>query len=124
MYEWMIAQIHANPSFGLGGPSLRWLHEALKECRDLASLPSPDLPCLTLAGTNEDIVCKPRIRARMAKWPGSHLEWIDGGRHEVLMEDAETRKRLFNQITAFYDNAAVSSGLNPASRAVAGGQAR
>lgn len=103
MYQYMIDQTLACPELGLGGPSLRWLHEALKETRDLARLPSPDLPCLNMTGTEEDIVCVPRIRDRMARWPGSRMVWVDGAKHEVLMEDEATQTDLFGQIGAFYD---------------------
>lgn len=124
MYQMMIDQTLAEPAMGLGGPTLRWLNEALRECRELSQLPSPDLPCLTFVGTEEDIVCLPRIRDRMANWPGGQLEWIESARHEVLMEDAETRQRIFDQMTAFFDSHAEEVAISPAPRAVAGGQAR
>jgi lysophospholipase len=124
MYQMMIDQTRAEPAIGLGGPTLRWLNEALRECRELSRLPSPDLPCLTFVGTEEDIVCVPRIHDRMANWPASQLEWIDGARHEVLMEDRDTRRRIFDQMTAFFDSHAEKSEISPAPRAATGGQAR
>jgi len=101
MYDHMIAHLRAHPELALGGPSLRWLHEALRETRALSRRPAPALPCLTLMGSDEDIVDAGRITARMADWPGGRLEVIPGGRHEVLMEDAATRARLFDMIGAF-----------------------
>lgn len=98
MYAYMINQLEAHPELGLGGPSLRWLHEALAETRALADRPAPALPCLTLLGTDEDIVDTDRVRARMNAWPGGRLEVVPGGRHEVLMEDAATRSRLHEMI--------------------------
>ncbi|MFK7938255.1 MAG: alpha/beta fold hydrolase [Roseovarius sp.] len=124
MYQLMIDQTLAEPALGLGGPSLRWLNEALRECRELASLPSPDLPCFNVVGTKEAVVCLPRIRERMANWPGGHLEWIDGGRHEVLFEGPKVRGRIFDQITAFFDAHAESAMPGPAPRVAAGGQGR
>jgi len=108
MHDHMIAQIEAHPELGLGGPSLRWLHEALAETRVLARRPSPDLPCLTLLGEAEEIVDPVRIEERMQQWPGGRLEVIPEGRHEVLMEDAATRARLFAMICAFFRKAAMS----------------
>lgn len=102
MYQYMIDQTRACPDLGLGGPSLRWLHEALKETRKLARRAPPDLPCLTVAGTNEEIVDVDRITARMQNWKRSQMEWVEGGRHEVLMEDRATRTRLFDQICRFF----------------------
>lgn len=123
MYDYMIAQAKAHPELTIGGPSLRWLHEALGETLSLSRQPSPDLPCLTLLGTEEDIVEIPRIRARMAAWPGGRLEDIKGGRHEVMMDTPEMRKRVFDMLAAHYD--ATSNGLtdpvSPASAAAQGG---
>ncbi|WP_111732650.1 alpha/beta fold hydrolase [Roseovarius amoyensis] len=101
MYDYMIGHLRAHPELALGGPSLHWLHEALVETRELSVLPSPDLPCLTLMGSEEDIVDTTRIEERMADWPGGRLEVVPGARHEVLMEDAATRARLFDMIAEF-----------------------
>jgi lysophospholipase len=105
MFEYMIHQARAHPELTIGGPSLRWLHEALRETLALSRQPSPDLPCLTLLGTEEDIVDIPRIRNRMAAWPGGRLEELEGGRHEVLMDTAAMRKRAFDLLAAHYDTA-------------------
>ena len=101
MYAWMIAHLRRHPELGLGGPSLRWLIEALTETRRLARCPAPALPCLTLMGTQEEIVDPDRIRARMRRWPGGRLEIIPGARHEVMMEDDATRARVFDMIGDF-----------------------
>jgi len=65
MWAYMGRQLRAHPALGLGGPSLHWLHEALRETRDLARHPSPNLPCLTILGSDEDIVDVPRVHDRM-----------------------------------------------------------
>ncbi|MDF1669152.1 MAG: alpha/beta hydrolase [Roseovarius sp.] len=123
MYQYMVNQARAWPDVGLGGPSLRWLYEALKETRDLSRLPSPEYPCLTFTGTEEDIVHVPRITERMDKWPGSEMEWIDGGKHETLMESAATQARIFSRIGAFYERHS-DAELSPAPHAASGGQGR
>jgi lysophospholipase len=102
MWGYMARQIEAHPELGIGGPSLRWLHEALRETRTLAALPSPALPCLTILGSDEDIVETARIRDRMARWPGGRLEPVAGGRHETLMDSAAMQARLFAMICDFY----------------------
>jgi lysophospholipase len=102
MYDYMTRHLTDQPELGLGGPSLHWLHEALMETRALARLPSPDLPCLTIMGSDEDIVDVPRIRQRMADWPGGRLEVIEGGRHEVMMDDPETRAAVFGLMGEFF----------------------
>lgn len=106
MYRHMIDQTRTHPDLALGGPSLRWLHEALLECRVLARLPAPAMPCLTIAGSQEDIVTLDSIRRRMGTWPGGQLDMVEGGRHEVLMDLPEVRQRLIDRIGRFYARAA------------------
>ncbi len=104
MYAYMRRQVAEVPGLALGGPSLRWLHQSLQECRTLNRRPSPDLPCLTFVGSNERIVDVARIRDRMARWPGGTLEIIEGGEHEVLMEGAKIRAKLMPKIIALFEN--------------------
>lgn len=126
MYQYMVDQLIAYPELGLGGPSLRWLHEALRESWDLARRPSPDIACLTVMGTDEDIVDPARVYARMAAWTDGRLELIGGGRHEVLMESTTMRTRIFDMICAFFanpDNSDAEPSKDRAPPAAAGGQA-
>ncbi|MCA0994359.1 alpha/beta fold hydrolase [Alloyangia pacifica] len=109
-WDYMLRQVTEVPQLQLGGPSLRWLHEALAECLALSRLPAPEVPCLTFLGSNERVVDGARIRSRMARWPGGRLELIQGGEHEVLMEDAVTRERVISQISALYRQAAEDKG--------------
>ncbi len=118
MYQYMIDQSLAQPELCLGGPSLRWLYEALRECRDLSRLPSPDLPCVTCLGSNEQIVDVPRIQNRIGAWPDGHLEIVDDGKHELLMDAPEIRNRVLDLYCDMYDAAA----MDRASRAGAAGQ--
>ncbi|AKO96298.1 Lysophospholipase [Marinovum algicola DG 898] len=104
MFAYMRQQVLDHPELQLGGPSLHWLHEALRECRALAALPAPDLPCITFLGSNERIVSVPEIRSRMAAWPQGRLEVIEDGEHEVLMEDAETRRHIFETTCHYFED--------------------
>ncbi|ETX15656.1 hydrolase [Roseivivax halodurans JCM 10272] len=106
MYDYMRRHIEAEPKLQLGGPSLRWLHEALAECWMLSRRPSPDVPCVTFVGSNERIVDVPRIRARMAQWPGGRLEVIEGGEHEVLMDRPAVRAQITSAIAAHFTRSA------------------
>ncbi|MEM6306403.1 MAG: alpha/beta hydrolase [Pseudomonadota bacterium] len=99
-YDRMIGQMHDIPDFGLAGPTIAWLHGALREMRHLARLPAPDIPCLTFLGTNEAITDPRRITRRMARWPDGRLEILPQGRHEVMMETSDLRGRFFAQTTA------------------------
>jgi len=102
MHGQMVAQLTAHPELSLGGPSLRWLFGALQECRRLHALPSPDLPCLTILGTDERIVDVPRIETRIARWPGARLERVDGARHEPMMDRPETRQAVWDMLEQFW----------------------
>lgn len=101
-YEWMRDQVLKHPELDLGGPSLSWLIEALRECRDLTKLPSPNVPCLTFLGTNERIVQQGPVFERMKNWTNGHLELVDGGEHEILMETDKIVDRVIDQITEFF----------------------
>lgn len=97
-WEMMKAQLKSHSELALGGPTVIWLQEALKDTADLAARPAPDLPCVTFMGDNERIVDPKRIHARMASWPGSTLHLLPDTEHEVLMDDDETRGRIIDQI--------------------------
>lgn len=94
MFDYMRRHVVAEPQFGLGGPSYTWLHTALQECAALAKMPSPALPALCFVGSNERIVDTMAIRDRMTHWKGGKLLLVDGAEHEVLMENANTRRQV------------------------------
>lgn len=96
MFEMMRSQLHAHPELSLGGPSFRWLREALDETLALSKRPAPAVPADTFLGTNERIVHIGRIEARMRSWENGTLHLIDGGEHEVLMEGPAIRNTIFD----------------------------
>ncbi|MBN8294252.1 alpha/beta hydrolase [Rhodobacter sp. NTK016B] len=102
-YARMKAQIAAEPRFGLGGPSLRWMGAALREMSDLAHQPSPAIPALFGLGGDEGIVAPAAIRARVANWHGAELVDYPGARHELLMERAEIRDDFLARTVALFD---------------------
>jgi lysophospholipase len=91
-YTRLAMQTEAHPELALGGPSLGWLREALAECEALAGIPSPDIPCVTILGTEERIVDPAEIERRMAAWRDGRLVMIEGGSHECFMETPERRE--------------------------------
>ncbi|BDY16503.1 hydrolase [Sulfitobacter pontiacus] len=106
MYEMMRTQLAAHPELSLGGPSFIWLREALSETKHLSLRAAPSLPCATFLGSNERIVHKGRIHARMETWKGGKLHIIDGAEHEVLMEIPATRDKTVDEMAAlFFGNA-------------------
>jgi len=103
MYARLQAQARAHIELCIGGPSIRWVNEALKECADLARKPAPKVPSITFLGTDEKIVDCPAIHKRSEGWPNGTLEMIEAGEHEVLMEDAATRAQIMDKIAATFD---------------------
>ncbi|SHJ41434.1 lysophospholipase [Shimia gijangensis] len=103
MFRYMQKQMQTYPDMALGGPSMHWLHEALKDTRELAGMASPDMPCLTFLGDQEQIVDPSAIHSRMANWPKGELVLVENAEHEVLMELPATREAIHDQTAAFFD---------------------
>lgn len=104
MYNMMRDQFIAHPDLQLGGPSYIWLREALTETLHLTQRAAPNLNCVTYVGTNERIVDVPRIHTRMAAWKGGQLREVEGGEHEVLMEQSALRTPIFDEIAHLFLN--------------------
>ena len=103
MYAFMQRQLTAYPDLAIGGPTLQWLREALRETRALAALPSPDVPCLTIVGGDERIIDLAAVRDRMRRWPGGRLDVAAAAEHELMMEVPETRTRFYDSAAALFD---------------------
>lgn len=97
-YDYLLRQLDAHPELALGGPSLQWLNESLREMHRLSRRRSPKVPCACFLGSEEAIVDPERIRERMRRWPRSELVMLEGGRHEVLMERDALRERILQAI--------------------------
>lgn len=108
-FDFMQTQVTEHPDLQLGGPSIRWLREALIECRTLAAMPSPKVPTLTFLGENERIVDPTRIHDRMAAWPGGDLMILPGAEHEVLMEKPEHTDAIMAALGAHLSGAGISA---------------
>ena len=85
-WNYMAAQVDAIPELQLGGPSLRWLYEALLETRRLRAMTPPDMPVVTYLGGDEDVVDPGPVHRVMAHWPGGDMQVVAGAQHEFLME--------------------------------------
>ena len=102
MYGFMHRQISRYPDLALGGPSVQWVYEALRDCLALSHEPAPDVPCLTMLGTLERVVDPARIRQRMAGWPGGALDLVPDAEHEVMMEAPAVRSRFYDRASALF----------------------
>jgi lysophospholipase len=96
-------QLVQQPDLGLGGPSYRWINQALLETRRLSLRRAPDIPCLTYLGSEDAVFDHARIRNRMATWQNGKLRVIAGGRHEMLIDRPSIRIPIFDETGAFFD---------------------
>lgn len=102
MFAFMQKQLTKQPDLNLGGPTIDWLGESLRECRLLAARPSPGIPCVAFLGSEEEIVDTPAIRDRMARWDRGELVEIPKARHEVLVETPEIRAQVFDRLETLF----------------------
>ena len=98
MYDYFIKQATTLTEHQIGGPSLGWLFQILKETRTLSKLPSPDIPCIAFCGEQDQVIDLPAIRNRMANWPKGTLEVIEGARHDLFSETPRIRARVLAKI--------------------------
>lgn len=98
MYRYYIKISEGLVDQQVGGPSMRWLYQALKETRLLARLQSPDVPCVAFCGAEDSIVAIPAVRDRMSRWPKGRLELLPNARHDVLYETQNIRSHVLTEI--------------------------
>lgn len=102
MHAMMRDQTLAHPELALAAPSYVWLREAVAETKHLAGRSAPSLRCVTYLGSNERIVHVPRVLERMAHWKGGRIEMVEGGRHEVMMEQPHLRTPIFDDMAKVF----------------------
>ncbi|MBV1867756.1 MAG: alpha/beta hydrolase [Marinosulfonomonas sp.] len=95
-YADMQRDLRDHAELALGGPSLNWLYEALRETRALRSMPPPPVPTLTFLGSDETIVDPGAIHQVMDNWPNGELRMVEGAEHEVMMEIPAIQRDFFN----------------------------
>ncbi len=89
------------PNLALAGPSIKWVHTALNECKNLQKIVPPKTPCLTFCSKNDKIVNNVAIEKIMRKWPKGKLTYINDAEHEVLMENDDLLKMIYSDIDEF-----------------------
>ena len=103
MWGMMKAHLAAEPRFGLGGPTLRWLRAALDDCHALAQRPAPTLPAICALGTLERVVDAGPVHLRMAGWAAGQMDLYPGAEHEIMMEGPAVRARFFDRAASLFD---------------------
>ncbi|MGA0540157.1 alpha/beta fold hydrolase [Neotabrizicola sp. VNH66] len=111
MWAYMHRHALAESGFGLGGPSLGWVRDALREARALLRMAAPDVPAIVGLGGHEGIVEPGPIRRRMAAWPGAELDFYPEARHELPMERAAIRDRFFDRAAELYERTAPAQAV-------------
>ena len=102
MYAYMQRQVRGCPELALGGPSMVWLNEALREMRALRAGPLPVTPTLVGLGRLERVVDPMAVRAVMARWTAAELLVFDGAEHELVMEQPATRLRFLDAAVGLF----------------------
>ena len=97
-YAYLQSQARARPELMIGGVSFGWLNESLRECRALAAMPSPSVPCIAFCGELDVDVDKDAIRDRMASWPNGRYVPVSEGRHDLLYERQRISEPVMDQI--------------------------
>ena len=103
MWDYMRRQVAEVPDLALGGPSIGWLKQALRECAALAVLPAPKVPAICALGTAEKVVDVPPVHLRMAGWANGQLDLYPGAEHEIMMEGPAVRQRFFDRAAALFE---------------------
>ena len=98
------AIVRAEPTLGIGAPTVGWARAALRAIRDFSE---PDYgarirqPMMLIAAGHDEIVSTPAIESFAANLrAGSHL-MVPGARHELLMEQNRFRAQFWAAFDAF-----------------------
>ncbi|MCH8536698.1 MAG: alpha/beta fold hydrolase [Alkalimonas sp.] len=102
-YQWFQSLYQAQPELQLGGVTLSWLIAAWQVIQRLQQEGAAiTLPLLVLQAKADKIVCNRYQRRFVKQRPASrHLIRIDGARHELLMEQDDSRAQCYQAMNDF-----------------------
>lgn len=98
MYQYWIDQALALPSLPTAGPSMGWLFAALKECRSLAQLDAPNVPCIAFCADKDEDINIHAVQGRMEKWPNGNCVLFQNSKHELFLETPDIREDVIMRI--------------------------
>ena len=104
-YDYITRQSKSVPAFSLGGPTFHWLGQALGEIETLHEDAKPEIPVRVFVGRADPIVHRKMIGALVESWPSATLDFLPGGKHELMIEMPELRNRFMRETVAFFDEA-------------------
>lgn len=96
-YDYWFRQSRAKPALQTAGSSMKWLHESLKECRRIAKLTSPQIPCITFYGDHDEVVDERAIQERMKAWSSGEYVELENAKHALLLEQPEVRRQVISR---------------------------
>lgn len=102
MYEYFIRQAKTLTDHQIGGPSMGWLFQTLKETKALSQMLSPDVPCMALCGTNDELIETSVVQQRIARWQSGQFEQIQDAKHDLLSETSSIRQSAVAKITQHF----------------------
>ncbi|MCK4860742.1 MAG: alpha/beta hydrolase [Rhodobacteraceae bacterium] len=102
-YAMFKSHLDAEPNLGLGGPTIHWAVEAIKEMDALMKASVPDIPVLTFLGTQEIVVDGKAMKSRALSLPNTRFEVIENGKHEIWMETPEIQAQVWDIMDQFLD---------------------
>ena len=100
-YAMFQSHLNAEPDLGLGGPTIHWAVEAIKEMDVLMHASVPDIPILTFLGTQEIVVDGEAIESRALTLQNTRFEIIEDGKHEIWMETPEIQTQVWDIMDRF-----------------------
>lgn len=112
-YLRLMREAAAWPQLSIGAPSYDWVGAALRECRALARMPSPDVPALIALCGLDLIVAPAPIRRRAEGWPRARLLTLPTSRHEPLFEVQPIRDEVMAAILTLFADAGQSAVAPP-----------
>ncbi|MFA3919386.1 alpha/beta hydrolase [Ruegeria hyattellae] len=97
----------------IGGPTIGWLQQALRETKYLAKQPAPITPSIAFGAEHDCLVELAAIEARMRSWSNGSYHLISDARHDLLRAGPDIRSFVLQKISGFFE-AHASRGLSAA----------
>lgn len=93
-----------NPKIKMGGPTFHWLHEALKELKNLdKNLAKINIPSLILLAEKEQVVSLDLQLHHAQQIKNSQINILAKAHHEILSEHSRIKYNALNKIAYFLD---------------------
>lgn len=102
MYDYFIRQATELTDHQIGGPSLGWLFQTLKETKSQSNAPSPNIPCIVFCGDDDQVVDLDAVRDRMQNWANGELKVVENAKHDLFSEIPSVRNLVTGEICRLF----------------------